>query len=387
MPDTEPSIRSSIVVLIGDKTMPAFRLPLTLDGMGDYSTLFDTKKLTACKLPEGSSLCVVRPTISFRASDALGNETTLAYEIALDNIPPIADLVPPEIRASKIDEGLRCSFLFDPLSRNIYSGDAPRDGCRVPQLFDLRARVEDSGNTGTGIKGVPIIGVDPDVTAAYILADTSQPLVVDQDGDGFCDVINPKLAPTTAPLTGAPRQVLKVRLKPVPPAGAADFRPDLTVPPVCLPGKDTNPPVEICVIEQPTAAISYAGGLPAIWAAEPIAPDDKRYCFGSQLDTFANNVPESSTGATPGWRCVAIATGDLNGNLSTSAPIRVWIDSAYPNPQTFCIAPPATAGPMPSCTGTYDKTTDTVSAKACITRSFKPAIAGDVEICFNNDCD
>jgi len=322
---------------------------------------------------------IVRPTVSFRAADTLGNETALSYEIAVDNLPPIADLVPPQIRVSKLDEGLRCSFAFDPLSNNVYSGDAPDDGCRVPQLFDLRARVEDTGNDATGLKQVPIVGVDPAVTAAYVLADTSQPLVVDNDGDGNCDVINPKLIPTTTPLTG-PRQVLKVRMRPVPRAGAGDFTPDPSLPGglACLPGKDTNPPVNICHVEQPTAAISYAGGVPAIWAVEPIAPDDPRYCFGSQLDTLANNVPQA------GWRCIAVATADLNGNLSTSMPIRVWVD--YEDQGAWCAAPPANAGPLPSCTGTYDRATDTVSPTACTARTFARPAGTPIEVCFNNDC-
>ena len=139
---------------------------------------------------------------------------------------------------------------------------------------------------------------------------------------GYCRRHQPWLAPTTMPLTGptpaGPRQVLKVRLKPVPPAGAADFRPDPTVPAGCMEGDDLNPPVNICDVENPVVAISYAGGVSAIWAVEPIAPTDAQYCFGSQLDTFANNVTQSSDATQPGWRCIAIATGDLNGNLSTS---------------------------------------------------------------------
>jgi hypothetical protein len=378
---------STAQVLIGDKANPQFKLPLSLDSTGAFSTLFDTKLLTQCKLPPSQSLCIVRPTISFRAADALGNESTISYEIAVDNIPPIADLVPPKIRASKIDEGLRCSFEFDPLSRDLYSGDAPNDGCRVPQLFDFRARIQDDGNRAAGIKQVPIAEVDPNLTAGYVLVDTSQPLVVDIDGDGNCDTINPKLIPTTTPLTG-PRQVLKVRFKPVPPAGSADFRMDPALPNNlgCLPGKDTDPPLDICHVENPTAAISYSGGkLPAIWAAEPIAPDDPQYCFGSQLDTLANNVPDSST--TPaGWRCIAVATADKNGNLSTSMPIRVWVDYTYQGSYAFCDHPPSNAPPMPSCTGTYDKATDTVSAKACTARGFTLPAGSPIEVCFNHNC-
>src|SRR5204863_7996637 len=126
----------------------------------------------------------------------------------------------------------------------------------------------------------PISMVDPEATAAYILDTTvlngePQPLVVDTDGDGFCDAVNPKLQPTTSPLVG-PRQVLKVRLAPVPPAGIADFATDdptlpLTLPGggVCLAGRDVDAPFDLCELgPQPSIAISYAGGLPSIWAAE-----------------------------------------------------------------------------------------------------------------------
>ena len=387
--DTAGLDASSIQVLIGDKTNPQFKLPLTQDATGAFSTLFDTKLLTSCKLPPSQSLCIVRPTISFRAADALGNETTLSYEIAIDNIPPIADLVPPPIRVSKLDNGLRCSFAFDPLSQNVYSGDAPDDGCRVPQLFDLRARIEDDGNYGAGIKQTPISGVDGTLTAAYILADTSQPLVVDNDGDGNCDVINPKLVPTTTPLTG-PRQVLKVRMKPVPVAGTGDYRTDPSIPTTlgCDPGLETNPPANICSVEQPLVAISYsAAKVSSIRAAEPIAPDDPQYCFGSQLDTLANNVPESSAATGGGWRCIAIATADTNGNLSTSMPIRVWVDYKYHGSLSWCDKPPANAGPMPSCTGTYDRASDMLSNKACTARSFARPAGSPIEDLLRQHCD
>src|SRR5262249_51660595 len=155
--------------------------------------------------------------------DLLGNETTVSYEIAVDNMPPIADLDPPNLRDIKNDEGWRCSFEFDPLGVDQNSGDMPNDNCAVPQVFDLRARLEDDGNRATGLKVVPIAGVDPDNASVYVLDDTTQPLVVDTDGDGNCDAINPLLIPVTNPPT-RPDEVLKVRLAPVPKAGNADFR-------------------------------------------------------------------------------------------------------------------------------------------------------------------
>jgi hypothetical protein len=375
---------SSVFVLVGDMMNPQFQLPLTLDASGNYSTLFDTKNLTGCKPPPDTSLCIVFPTLSFRASDQLGNDTTVTYEILVDNIPPLADLTPPKIRDSKYDTspepdggvappGLSCSFLFDPLSRNDQSGDMPDDGCAVPQVFDLRARIEDRGNRAAGLKAAPISTVDPNATAIYVLDDLSQPLVVDSDGDTACDEINPNLTPTTM-LTG-PHQVLRIRMRPVPPAGLADFTPDPTVPPGCIEGHATNPPTNICNIEEPTLAISYAGGLPAIWGIEPIAPANPAWCFGGQFDTKANNIN------TAGWKCIAVATADMNGNASVSAPIRVWVDYTYEGAQGWCSPPPASAPPPPACTGTYNRTTGTATPGACTTQKFSTG-----EICFDGDC-
>jgi hypothetical protein len=361
---------SSIIVLIGDEINPEFQLPLASEGNGVYSVLFDTAKLTQCKLPPDPGLCIIYPTLSFRAADLLGNETTVSYEIAVDNMPPIADLNPPNLRDIKNDEGWRCSFEFDPLGVDTSSGDMPDDNCAVPQVFDLRARLEDDGNRATGLKVVPIAGVDPDNANVYVLDDTTQALVVDTDGDGNCDSINPLLIPVTNPPT-RPDEVLKVRLAPVPPAGHADFEPDpsLIPSPICDRGRDTGPPDLLCSFAQPTIAISYAHGQSAIWSVEPI---DKLYCLGSQFDTLANNISE-------GWACIAVGAKDKNGNGGVSAPLRVYIQ--YAGTAGFCAAPPASAGPPPPCTGIYDRASNTVSAGACQTRKFSTGY------CLLGDCD
>jgi hypothetical protein len=397
--------QSSLQVLIGDGTTTAFRLPLVPDAtVGGVSALFDTRNITKCAIPDG--FCIVRPTLSFRASDALGNESVVSYPIAIDNEPPIADLQPPMIRDSKVDGVLRCSWKFDPLDFKIVAGDAPNDLCVVPQLFDLRARIQDDGNHASGIKEIPISTVDPNATAAYVLDATvvdgvPQPLVVDTDNDGFCDAVNPLLQPTTEPLTG-PRQVLKVRLKPVPPAGKADFTPDpsLPIPNFCAPGSDSSIPETLCRPgPQPTIAISYAGGLPAIWSIEPIKPDDPAYCFGAQFDTKANKITAVTSTTPPlpgpqGWKCLAIVTADMLGNSSTSQPLRVYLnDYAYGGEDytafgSYCNqALPANAGPPPDCTGTYDRATGMVNPqKACKSRNFKVP-PGEVEVCYKTDCD
>ena len=269
------------------------------------------------------------------------------------------------------------------------------------------ARRGHAATCAKGEKQEPIAGIDPDVTAAYILADDlSQPLVVDTDGDGNCDVIDPKLVPTTTPLTG-PKQVLKVRASgPCPSPARADFTPDLgTFPhnpvtmtntvPGCLadycdgPGADPDPPGEICKVENPTVAISYANSLSAIWAAEPISPDDMKYWPRQPARrTNANNVPESTGTDSSGWRCVAIATAKPERQrpaprcLSACGSATTTMGAST---SQYCLAPPSTAGPMPSCTGTYDKVSDTLSPKACKARSFKTPPMKQ-EVCFQNNC-
>ncbi len=90
---------SSVVAVIGDDNdNPIFNLQLKPQGSGVYSILFDTLNLTQCKPPPATGLCVVFPTISFRATDSVGNETSVGYGFAVDNIPPLADLDPPPMR-------------------------------------------------------------------------------------------------------------------------------------------------------------------------------------------------------------------------------------------------------------------------------------------------
>jgi hypothetical protein len=297
----------------------------------------------------------------------------------------VADLDPPNLRDEKIDDALRCSWEFDPVGNDNFNGDMPNDLKMVPQVFDLRARIEDDGNRAAGLKFPPLSFVNPDTTAVYVLDDETLPLIVDTDGNGTCDSINPLLVPTTQP----PRintQVLKVRLGPVPGQGAGDFTPDPSLPlPYCARGADTKLPAPPCkTLLEPSLSITYALGVPAIWSIDPIRPGLD--CMGGQFDTLANNIGE-------GWACIAVATTDNIGNFSVSAPLRVYISYDYdkknrPNlGYTFGADPPAGAGPPPACTGIYDKTTKMVTAGACTTRKFRsvPATGADY-VCYLGDC-
>jgi hypothetical protein len=366
---SDPSgvLDSSVYAVIGDaQGNPIFNVQLQPEGSGVYGALFDTLNLTQCPVPPKTGPCIVFPTVSFRASDSVGNESSLGYEFSVDNIPPLSDLDPPQVRQMRLSTtGYECSFLFDPLSVNKEYGDMPNDGCMVPQLFDLRARIEDQGNDPPGLKIAPISGIDPDNTAIYIGTDASQPLIVDSDGDGNCDTINPLLSPTIGPLTQSD-QVLKVRLAGVPYGGSADFRSDTSIPSSypCGPGSDLAPPKVLCTLdgfEQPTIALAYAGMESAIWGVEPITP---ARCLGSQLDTRANNIPDGQ------WICMAVQSADLVGNKAVSRAMRVYVKYDGGGSAAFCATPPAGAGTPPPCTGTYDPATKTATVGTCNTLKF-----------------
>jgi hypothetical protein len=377
--DPSGVLDSSVIAVVGDDTRPAlFNIQLKPDGMGVYSVLFDTRKLTNCPDPPSrNDLCIVYPTISFRVSDQLGNERTIGYDFAVDNIAPVADLDPPNIRSYRIEEQRVCSWEFDPLGNDILLGDMPGDGDLVPQVFDLRARVEDDGNHAQGLKVTPVSLVDPENTSVYVLDDENQALIVDTDGDGWCDSINPLLVPTTEPPTSN-NQVLKVRLVPVPRMGVGNFTPDssLPAPPAslsafCRRGTDAALPPLLCPGNQPSIAIGYAGNQPAIWSVENV---DARWCFGKQFDTYANNIGE-------GWACIAVATTDFANNFSVSPPLRVDIDYKLTGNYGQ-----NGRGTPPACTGTYDRVTKTVTNGPCKTRRFERQPNLDDYYCYRDEC-
>jgi hypothetical protein len=367
---------SSVIAVIGDDTTPAkFNVQLKPDGLGAYSVLFDTRQLTGCPDPPvASDKCIVYPTISFRASDELGNESVVGYDFTVDNIAPVADLDPPNLRSYLLLDRVRCSYEFDPLSNNSLPGDMPNDKNQVPQVFDLRARIEDDGNHAPGLKQTPISLVDPDKTAVYVLDDETQALIVDTDGDGWCDSINPLLTPTTEPPTNN-NQVLKIRLAPVMPAGTANFLPDSTLPePFCDQGIAGTLPPLLCGGNQPTIAIGYTTDAkqPAIWTLEDIDPN---WCFGRPFDTAANNITDMS------WACIAVQTTDMANNTGVSAPLRVYVNQRNP-------VKPGTIGPgtPPACTGIYDRTTNTVTNGPCKTRRFERQPDSSDKYCYDRAC-
>ena len=378
--DNAGVLDSSAVAIIGDETgTPLFELPLTARGGGTYSVLFDSDRLTRCKEPPSRELCIVFPTVSFRVSDQVGNETVVGYAFAVDNIAPIADLDPPNLRDTQLDRVVRCSHEFDPLGNDNFYGDMPNDLKMAPQVFDLRARIQDDGNRADGLKEPPRSLVDPLETSVFIMSDKGQPLIVDTDGNGSCDSINPLLIPTTQPPTQND-QVLKVRLGPVPPGGSGDFTPEPALAlPYCIDGIAPEKPQPMCTFAQPSLAIRYMDNQSAIWSVDPI---DAVHCHGGQFDARANHITDGA------WACIAVRTKDRAGNFSVSEPLRVYIDYDYNGqPPTFGANPPPGAPPAPSCTGIFDKASNTVTSGACTTRKFTRNVAnGDGYLCYRGDC-
>ncbi|MEO5767083.1 MAG: hypothetical protein ABIS92_01925, partial [Polyangia bacterium] len=121
------------VVAHGDSSFEV-RLDQDPNDHKHFSHLFDTRLFKTT---------VLYPTLSFRASDLPGNQSSIGYTVAVDNTPPVAELDPPaDLRVRRyVNQSWRCSWQFDPLGT-----DAVSDGDSVLQLFDIRARVQDEGN-------------------------------------------------------------------------------------------------------------------------------------------------------------------------------------------------------------------------------------------------
>jgi len=293
-------MKSSVVAVVAHGDIH-FEVNLPLDTDGVYRHLFDTTNLPSYAL---------YPSISFRAQDVLGNESSVGYLVSLDNTPPLIDLDPPtNVRLVKTDG--TCSRALDPVG-----GDAISDGSVVNQLFDIRARIEDEGNYPlTGAPDIiPISTVDPAAVNVLILDDTSLPLVVDTSDppDGTCDDINPDLVPSVSPKSSKEAQLIDL----VPltaKQGAADFTHETGL---LSSGSDPKAPDPLCVTTNLTYTIGYSASLPSIWTIAPVLTDGL-HCVGNQFD--------ASNSLKDGWACVAVEAADKMGNKQVSRPIRVCI--------------------------------------------------------------
>ncbi len=331
-------------------------IEMTSGGGRRWTGTFDTVPLAG----------LVFPTIVVRAADDAGNMGQLGFEIVLDNEAPIASLDPPHVREAEMTaDGLACSRSFDPVG-----DDAADDLQRILQLTAFRARVQDVGNTGTMTTSVFVPNARVASVELYVLDDTTKPLVVDTDGNGSCDDINPKITPTSVPSSASDAAV--VDLTPLAASGNPYYPASMSGDPFtgsnasCGVGDDAQAPAQLCAFADATRIPEVpAYHLPMIYT---IPPAEEPACMGYGFDALASNI-------TDGWACVAIRAVDTLGNVRVSAPIRVCVDS-----NDDSSAPCGTLATPPTCTGTYVAATDTVNNTACTPRVIPSPAGGGHEL-------
>lgn len=316
-----------------------------------YEGTFDTRQL---------GYGMVFPNIIVRAQDATGNQSSTGFVVALDNQAPVVTLDSPSLREAFLSEGeLRCSRLFDPLG-----ADAVDDGETVPQLFELRARAEDFGNAASATSGVliPIAQVAPEGVDLFLLDDSDNALIVDTDGDGVCDDINPLLEPTSVP--SASDEVARIDLGAIPSTGVSDMRFDdysLTGNDECttVASEPEEAPPPVCLGTEATRVIrTEIEDHPVIYSVPPL---QGQQCMGNAVDAVAANIAD-------GWACAAVRAVDNLGNVGVSAPLRFCVDHDLDQAEG-CLPAGSVApeGDRPSCTGTYDPMTQVVdTTTSCV---------------------
>jgi len=167
----------------------------------------------------------------------------------------------------------------------------------------------------------PLARLDPARVELLVLDDTDSALVVDSNGDGVCDAVNPRLVPTTNPMSAT--DALLVNMAPVPATGAANFTPDPSIPPEGLPdcgiGDDSLLPPTLCRTSDLSIAIpARQSADAAVWAIPNVTPGTA-LCVGNQLDTLGNHLGD-------GPACLAVRAYDQLGNSQVSAVLHVCID-------------------------------------------------------------
>jgi hypothetical protein len=314
---------------------------------------------------------LVFPTIVVRAADAIGNESQLGYQIVLDNQGPLSSLDPPLIRdAQRNDTGdLECSERYDPVGY-----DAPDDGESVAQLIELRARVQDVGNTGTTTSPVfiPRAGIDNTKVQLYVLDNTAVPLIVDTDGDGQCDAMNPEIVPSTVPML--PNEAAVIDLVAVEPAGEAYFGPDTFAgsnATDCVTGTAAEEPALLCVAGEPNTRIpAAADGVAMLYAPGPVS---EQACVGFAFDALATTIAD-------GWACAAVVATDLVGNVQVSPVLRFCVNSDGVGTECLPYTQIAPVGQRPNCTGTFTGGSTTTTPCTTPATFASSGVSGDYEL-------
>jgi hypothetical protein len=283
-----------------------------------YSATFDTRKF-------GTNLTQL--TINVTASDGVSNESTVAHQLKLDNLPPVISLDPPLIRESKTGGGMTyCSTKFDPL------GMAASEESHVLVGSRFRALVEDRTNRAPNAVAY-LAGIDTGSVELYLQPDNSVPLLIDTDDDGICDDIN---ISDTMPMDQRPTLM---QLQSVTPAGSAWYAADINgTPPGCSLAADAQPPSLCPGFSEMFRVVPgrVQGKPPAVYAKKPSNDGNSGECNGESWELL--------TIAHEGWQCLAARVHDTIGNRGVSDAIHICFDD---NAGSAAVCDPAQ---KPTCT-------------------------------------
>ena len=270
----------------------------------------------------GFGITVRELTINVVAQDLALNGRVASRTVKLDSQPPIASLDPGPVRYRRGNPPTQCSYPLDPVG-----DDAANDLQVLGTAAEFRARVEDRANVAFGSSPTAsfLAGISNTAgVSVYVLDDSSQALLVDSDGDGYCDRINPLVDPEEGVTSGA---AVVIDLNAITPARyptsgqnngtywPANPEPTLDPPdPMCVQGGGSaSLAPQVCESSDLTwvMRVGTTGNTPAIFGKPPIGT---LTCHGDAWD-FQSSIQE-------GWACVALRARDQVGNVGVSPVLR-----------------------------------------------------------------
>jgi hypothetical protein len=276
-------------------------------------------------------------TLNFYASDKVQNSISpgATRALFLDTIPPYVSLDPPTVRVTyfnEIDDANVCSAAFDPL------GDAINDLSVDNGVDVFRALAWDMTNEPRDPNLIRYYSsVNNDSVRIYMGENLDEPLLVDTDGDGYCDNVdvgtgdNRKVAlklgeirrmgDPPAPLYTTPEALSladDTRYGPAPDIGTTcqreNYNPSSTWPFLCRSTSD--------MVRSINHSVDTTTPISAIFGNEPTGDTSTIGCTG----TYWAYYGAMKRALTDGWVCFVGVAEDNVGNRGVSAPLRICYD-------------------------------------------------------------
>lgn len=284
----------------------------------------------------------VQITVSLTANDVVGNTSPGASVVLyLDNVGPIVDLDPPNVRTrKKAGANEICSAAFDPLGTfAAYDGETD-----TTPFKHFRALVWDKTNEVSGQTVLYYAKTDQTSVRLYLQPDgPTIPLLINNDADAACDALNTTVAGNPIP---------SLALNDVTPAGSAWYTnsdPTASPPisstsdPTCIMNTE-NPPNKLCTGASDLSVVirhTMSGIEPVVYGIGNMTGLE---CTGTgwELSSQLANATQKE-----GWFCLAATAKDQVGNASISRPLRVCYDDPNTSFQPACANSSTTP---PSCT-------------------------------------